>query len=553
MSEHKSRVIPARPIRLAVSVASLGFTGWLALILTLPPINPQAIESWVLALVLVLIWGVILSFVWRSAMPFRGALFVAAVLLALFVVASVPSWLLWFGNDRLYQSLLPVQERSRDDFVRMFSATNTSDRQLPTVILPAVDKDLSIAQAMGRLGSYGAQFTFNPEVFSAIAVPSQSGSRLVRVSPLEYANDLVAFNLAHQGTAGYIEVDQASGEARLVEVPGGLKYIPSGFWDMGLWRHLRGRYPTAIFGDWAFEIDDAGQPWWVVPVVHHTIGLFGGADVVAVVLVNPVDGECLWFDRGQEPAWIDRVYPSQMVLEQARDHFSLKNGWINLVFGPMLEVFQPSDGYTYFTAVEGGRASTYLFSGVTSPNENDQTSVGAIVVNLKTKEAAFFRFEGITEMRAMEIAVNDERVRAQSLDASWPILVAIDAAPTYYLILRNAFQRQRFVLMDASDGAPVAMADTFEGALSQYASAQGFTTTSGALTAVTGTVSRVRTSTGGTLAFLLQGEPEVVYLVSEQLNVGSRFLQPGDRLTLKYREAPTRERIVTELVNLSLR
>ena len=45
-------------------------------------------------------------------------------------------------------------------------------------------------------------------------------------------------------------------------------------------------YPTKIFDDVSFEIDENGKPWWVCERVDKTVGLIGGTDVVGVVLVD---------------------------------------------------------------------------------------------------------------------------------------------------------------------------------------------------------------------------------------------------------------------------
>ena len=519
----------------------------------LPAYNIQSFAFWFFILILIFLNAGLFSVVWKIKKIMRTAFTIDGIILAFLVVASIPSWLIWFGNDQRYQSLISFRELPGEEYARRFLGASPNPNQNSTFILPVIDKELSISLAMGKLGPYGAQFQINTEIFTAVNISKQGKQRLVRVSPLEYSSDIVAFNLANQGTAGYIQVDQITGQAELIEVPQGLKYLHTGFWDYQLERHLRRLYPFDIFGGWSFEIDDEGQPWWVVPVIHFTVGLFGGEDVRAVILVNPATGEAKWYELGEEPTWLDRIYPSQMVLNQATDYFGLKNGWFNLIFGSMTGVFQPSDGYTYVSTTTPTGGNTYLISGITSPNENDQTSVGVMLVNLKNKEAQFFKINGITEMRAVQIAENDERVRAQKLQASWPILVPINNHPTYFLILKNDFQRQRFVLIEATNGAQVSMADTYESVLSQYSTSLGFVSNTSNLISLEGIVSRMRREPNSTLVFLLSGDRENVYIVNEMLNQGTRFLQPNDRIQFKYRESLLNERIVIELENLSIR
>lgn len=93
----------------------------------------------------------------------------------------------------------------------------------------------------------------------------------------------------------------------------------------------------------------------------------------------------------------------QLSAKQADNALTYKNGFWNTLFAKK-EVFQLSDGYNYF--IKDG--NTYYVSCITSPNSNDQTSIGFITINLKTKESIRYSNPGITEMRAREIAQNDE-------------------------------------------------------------------------------------------------------------------------------------------------
>jgi hypothetical protein len=367
---------------------------------------------------------------------------------------------------------------------------------------------------------------------------------------------MVALTGGSRGTAGYIEVDQQTEEGRLVQVDGGLKYTPGAVFGYDLDRRLRFRYRGLLFGTKSFEIDDSGKPWWVVPVIRNTVGLFGGPDAAGIVLVDPVTGATQRFARGEEPAWVDRVIPSDVVITQANNHLRLKDGWFNALYGQKRDVFQLSDSYNYVVTRGPEGLRTWLVSGVTSPSESDQTMAGFVLVNLKTKEARRYAMSGITEMRAMEIAQSDERVRAQSLEATWPILVDLGGEPAYYLFLKNAVQRQRFVYVDLATGQKVAMGETMAEARDQYARKASAGMDSASETAsVTGTVLRVKDSAeDASVLFILQGQPDILYTASSALSNDVRFLAPGDKVEISYRElaATSGQRFVVGLVNRSL-
>ena len=66
----------------------------------------------------------------------------------------------------------------------------------------------------------------------------------------------------------------------------------------------------------SFEIDEQGIPHFVAPVYEYKIGLFGGKDIVGAVLVNAINGDHQYYDISEVPSWLDRVYPSEMVMTQ---------------------------------------------------------------------------------------------------------------------------------------------------------------------------------------------------------------------------------------------
>jgi len=495
---------------------------------------------WSYLTVLVFPLGVLAGFALDRKRPVGFGWLGLGIVILLNILLSIGSSAVWPGNDDVLYEILPMEERSWDDFAADFSGAGVIQRPGATVLLPTIDKDLSIAVAQGKVGPYGAQYQIDTDIFSSINVIREGTQRMVRVSALDYAGFFVA--LAANGAPGYVEVDQSTGEGRLVETDQPLRYTPKALFRLDLRRHLRRAYRRALFGYWSFEIDEDGNPWWIVPVLEHTVGLFGGEELLGIIVVDPRSGEHTYYDHGSEPVWIDRVVPSDLVLRQANNRLGLKNGWKNRAFGARTEVFQVSDGYNYVSTVDGAWGRTWLVSGVTSPNEADQTLVGLLMVDLKTREARRYDFGGITEMRARQIAENDERVRAQALDATWPVPVIIEGSPAYYMMLKNNVQRQRFVLLDVDTGNRIAMADSWEGTRAQFLDLFGAVAISDdELTELAGTVLRVRAAGDGTQLFLLEGDPATRYRVSAELNNGALFLAPGDPVTIRYRSSEVDE------------
>ena len=80
-----------------------------------------------------------------------------------------------------------------------------------------------------------------------------------------------------------------------------------------LQRHLRFKYPTAIFEGYYFEVDEEGNPYYICPTMTAKIGLFGGYDVNGVVICNPCTGECKKYSLDEVPQWVDRVYDGDLI------------------------------------------------------------------------------------------------------------------------------------------------------------------------------------------------------------------------------------------------
>ena len=292
--------------------------------------------------------------------------------------------------------------------------------------------------------------------------------------------------------------------------------------------HIRFKYPTLLYDEYNFEIDDEGNPYWVIPTYKMEIGVINGPTPKGVLLVNPVTGEINNYNLGEEPKWVDRTVNEDIVDIQATNSFRYKNGYFNVHFGQKKEVFQLSDGYNYF--IKDG--NTYYVSCITSPNENDQTSIGFVTINLKTKEATKYFVNGMTEMRAREIAMNDARVKAQQLTATWPILINYENVETYFIVLKNEVQAQKVVFMNVKNGELVAMGNTIEEARIEYDRllANSGNTENNSIK-IEGEVLRIR-DLGEQIEFILKDHEEKYFVVSPSVSIDARFIQVGDIVSL---------------------
>lgn len=312
--------------------------------------------------------------------------------------------------------------------------------------IPKLDENAAAElskRALSSLASLGkvSQFTVYPE-YTQINYESKP----VRVVPLQYANIIKWFTNTSEGLPGYIIVDMAEEKTEFVEctdeIGGYIKYSPAEHFNELLKRHLRFEYPTYMFGDSTFEIDENGKPYWVCPVIDKTIGVFGGTDVIGIVLCA-ADGTCTEYTIEEVIAgeavgedgttvdltWLDRVYDSDLLVEQY-DYFGKYNGgfW-NSVLGQK-NVYVTTSGYNYVAKDD----DVYLYTGVTSVTSDDSIT-GFILINQRTKQSNYYEVPGGTEASAQNAAQG--RVKEKGYTATFPLLLNIGGEPTYFLSLKD--------------------------------------------------------------------------------------------------------------------
>ena len=340
--------------------------------------------------------------------------FVVIALIAATVIGGLTSWVVLRAGS--YSELLSVQT---GDFASEVEEISYDQ-------IPMLDKDSAErlgSRALGELSDMVSQF----EILPSYTQINYQG-RPVRVTSLAYGDLVKWFTNRSDGLPAYVVIDMVTQEAEVVRLDEGMKYTTAEHFGRYLMRHLRFHYPTYMFADPVFEIDEEGRPYWVCPRMVKTIGLFGGTDIQGAVLVDAVTGESTYYE--EVPSWVDHVYDADLIMEQYDYYGMYHNGFLNSMFGQR-DVTLTTEGYNYIAIGD----DVYMYTGVTSVT-SDQSNIGFILSNQRTKDTHFYTVSGATEASAQASA--ESQVQQMRYEATFPLLLNIADQPTYFMALKGA-------------------------------------------------------------------------------------------------------------------
>ena len=388
----------------------------------LPAINIHAAEFWVFLVILIILAAILFirkKNLSRYELRESKGLKVILGILAVVVIAYLAGTLLSspIVNAKKYQQLMTVETGEFASDIEELSFDQ----------IPLLDRDSATLlgnRKMGSMVDMVSQFEVD-ELYSQI----NYNDRPVRVSPLKYASIIKWFTNQDEGIPAYIMIDMATQETELIKLDEGMKYTTSDHFNRNIYRHLRFRYPTYIFNELSFEVDENGVPYWICPVKQYNIGLFGGVTIGRVVLCNAVTGETTDYAIEDVPQWIDRAYSADLLVQLYDYYGTLKHGFFNSVLGQK-DCLETTEGYNYLAIDD----DVWVYTGVTSVS-GDQSNVGFVLMNQRTMETKFYEVEGATEASAMSSA--EGQVQNLHYTATFPLLLNISGEPTYFIALKD--------------------------------------------------------------------------------------------------------------------
>lgn len=437
---------------LKFSVAGIvtAFFAWLIYYLALPAANFGNPGFWfyLIGVGMILTIALALAGLWDELyVPAIISGAITVLMLLILIIGGIVGFRMCSSNK--YHSRLDVDDTT---FENEFSNVDWNT-------VPQIDKDSSAIlgkRKMGTLTDKVSQFN----VMNEYTIINYNGSP-VRVSPLGYAGFFKYNNNKINGIPGYIVVNGVTKEAEYVELEEGMVYSPSSYWAKDLRRYLRRNFRSTSFGEFSFEIDDEGNPYWIIPTYKYGAGIGGAKTPTGCITVDPTSGKLHFYSLNEVPEWIDAAIDPEIAVDMIDSWGKFSDGFFNTWFGQK-GVKESTEGYNYVTIGN----DVYLFTGITSVVA-DESNIGFILVNMRTADAKYFELDSAEEYSAMDSAKG--AVQHLNYDATFPILISVEGVPTYFLSLKDAAglvkmyafvsvqNIQQVSVTDSSEGVEVAL------------------------------------------------------------------------------------------------
>lgn len=419
------------PLRITLNLIITLIVAGLYFYIKLPALNVRSMELWSFVMLMLIIFSFLNLItaglgINRSSSPrdiLRGLwtackipVVILAALIVFCLIGNISSAVIF--NSKAYSNLIDIEE---SDFTQDINEISYEQ-------IPQLDKNSASVLAnrkLGELRDLVSQFEVEPE-----SAQINYNDRPVRVTYLNYGDFFKWIKNTKNGIPAYMVTDMVTQEVTVVRTESGIKYSPSEYFNRNITRHLRFAFPSLMFEDVNFEIDEDGIPYFVASVMTKRIGLFGGRDIIGAVLCNAITGECTYYDAADIPVWVDRVFTADLLIEQYDYRGMYQNGFWNSIFG-QTGCTVTTEGYNYIAQDD----DVWMYTGITSVG-GDQSNIGFILVNQRTKTSRFYNIAGAEEYSAMSSA--EGAVQQYEYTAAFPLLLNIKGQPTYFLPLKDA-------------------------------------------------------------------------------------------------------------------
>ena len=506
---------------IAFVIATL--VNWGLAYLLLPPMNFSAPSFWWFMLLAALVCAAAFGIAgWYDEEFVPAFISLGAAALALIILTIGGCIGAKMFNSKAYANLLNV---SNTTFEEQFANVNWNS-------VPHIDHASSAIlgdRKMGTLVDEVSQYN----VSGSYTLINQNG-KPIRVAPLKYSGIFKYFNNKYQGIPGYITVDCVEKAAEFIRLEKGIQYSPSAFFSKNLERHIRNQFPSKLFDEISFEINDEGTPYWVIPTYEYTLGIGGGKSPNGCILTDPVSGDSIFYSLQDIPEWIDHAIDDDTMNSLVVWWGKYQGGWWNS-FMSQKNVRQPTEGNAFITIGN----DVYLYTGITSV-AMDESNIGFILINQRTAEAKYFEMPSAEEYSAMDSAKG--QVQHLNYSSTFPILINLDGHPTYFLSLKDAAGLVKmYALVSVGDIQKLAVTEASKGIeylVEEYSKAIGtnkeeeveYKTKTFTITNIYSVV------VGGNTQFYFEDTKGNIYMTDISKSIKLPVLTIGDRITVTYTE-----------------
>jgi len=436
-----------------------------AFYITLPPINLQSTEFWGFLTFSIVVFGVsnlVLSINLRSAREAVGHTPISLknnkFAIVVIVLALLPMLVILVGNissstffnAKAYANVITVENA-------IFEEDMPETDTVSNIALMDSNSATTIGnRTLGALSNVVSQYEIAPNYaqINYLGTPK-------KVANLEYVGFFKWLGNRDTGIPGFVMVDPVNISAEYVELTKPMKYVDSAFFNEDLLRAVRFRYPTKILHNFSFEIDEAGNPYYIIACAKPKVGLFGALDINEVIKFDPCSGESEIYSVDSTPSWIDTVYTGYLASEKYDWYGLYSNGFWNSVIGNK-DCKVTTDDFGYIMIGD----DVWYFTGVTSIT-SDESNIGFIISNARTGEYKFYPIIGAEEYSAMRSAEGE--VQEKRYTASFPSLINISGEATYIMVLKDDSGIVRlYALVNVEQYTVVATGETQESAKRAY-------------------------------------------------------------------------------------
>ena len=311
--------------------------------------------------------------------------------------------------------------------------------------------------------------TLNLTLITGQTVTETFDNEQVWVLPLEHSGYWKWHN--NRVTEGYCIVS-AHNPSRIFFVTGvnnkplALRYLKSACFGDYIKRHIRKNgYEKYGLTEYSMELDDSGNPYWVITVYQPTIQ-FSGEDATGVLVVDMQTGDIKEYSIADAPEWIDRIQPANIVLSQINDWGQYQKGYWNSIFAQDGVVKASSKMSLVYSE---GRSYWYTCLQSAGYGKNKGAS-SFILVDTRTKEAKLYPTAGIDHSAAMNVIdAQSEWARQSKFKTNVPILYNIHGVPTYFMTLTgDGIKNAGYAFVSLKDELQFYAAASIKDALNGY-------------------------------------------------------------------------------------